>query len=85
MRAEDHDLLGFIGAGNFRDDVEGVEILFVKFIDDIDAERYRQVFLERAENAPVVFDGHRDARQHQWILGISRAAARHRNRSAIVR
>ena len=85
MRAEHDHFIGFVRARNFRDDVERIQIVVVKLVRDVDPQRHRNIFLERAEDAPVVLDIHGDAREHRRVLRIARASGHHGHRAAVVR
>ncbi len=57
MRAEHNDLVGFgfIGAGDFADDVEGVEVVVVELVLDVHQHGDGDFLFEHANDAAVVF------------------------------
>ncbi len=85
MRAKHHDFIGLVRARNFRDDVERIQVVVVILVRDVDLQLHRNVFLKRAEDAPVVFDVHGDAREHWRVFRVARAPAHHGYCAAVVR
>ena len=86
MRAEhDHFVgFGFIRAGDFADDVEGIKIVVEELVVDIELQSDRYLFLEHSVDAAVVFAGNGDARRRWGIfLLIAAASLLHENGSVV--
>ncbi len=66
--------LGLIGAGNFADDVERIQVVVVELVLDIDEHGDGDFFLDHANDAAVVFVGYCDAAR-SWRIFLFVAAA----------
>ena len=75
MRANHHDLVGFVGAGNLSDDVETVRPRFIGELRvDVQLDRHADVVIEQPDHAVVVLDRERDLRNARGA--ITRPVAR---------
>src|SRR6059058_1334059 len=76
VRAEHDDLVGFgfVRAGNLADDVEGIEIVVVELVLDIELHGDLHFLIEHSIDAAVVFAGDGDTRW-SWRVFLLIAAA----------
>ena len=71
VRADHHDFVGLVGAGNFGDDVEAVRIAVVEHVVDLHLQRDRNLLLERPGHAAVVLDGEDHLRRDRRIVRVA--------------
>src|ERR1700722_5279967 len=76
--------LGFIGAGDFADDIERVEIFVVELVLDVDEHAYGDFLCEHAHDGAVIFVGYSDARRNRGIFLFVAATALLNEHGAIV-
>src|SRR5438445_6532452 len=79
VRADDNDFVGFafVRAGDFADDVEGIEVVVVELVFDIELQGDRDLLVESLKHsidAAVVFAGNCDPRV-SWRVFLLIAAA----------
>ena len=86
MRTKHDDFvgLGFVGAGDFADDVEGVGVVIVELVLDVDLKGDGDFLFEHAVNAAVVFNSNSNARRSGRVLFFVAAAALLNKYGAIV-
>src|SRR5260370_42344924 len=86
VRAEHNDFVGFgfVCAGDFADDIEGIQIVIVEPVLDIELKSDGDFFLEHADDAAVVFAGDGDARKSWRILFFVTATPPHHENLAVI-
>ena len=77
VRANHHDFVGFgfVGARNFTDDVEGIQVVFVKLVLNVRLQRNGNFLFQHTREPPIIFAGDGHARGSGRILGVASAAS----------
>src|SRR5437870_2828853 len=71
VRANHDDLVGFVRARDFGDDVEGIRIVVVVLILNVHLDLDGQVLVEQPINAVVLFDGNDHLWSYRWIRFVA--------------
>src|SRR6266700_6452530 len=76
--------LGFVRAGDFADDVEGIQIVVVELVLDIELKCNVDFFLEHSVDATVVFAGDGDTRRSRGIFFFVAPTSLHHENCSVI-
>src|SRR2546422_1770779 len=74
MCAEHDEFVGFVGSGNFADDVERIQIIIVELVLDIHFDSNRNLLVQHSPDPAIVLHGHNDLRWNGRIVRIPATA-----------
>src|SRR2546422_1685527 len=74
MCAEHDEFVGFVGSGNFADDVERIQIIIVELVLDIHFDSKRNLLVQHSPDPAIVLHGHNDLRWNGRIVRIPATA-----------
>src|SRR6266571_1948766 len=76
--------LGFVRAGDFADDVEGIQVVVVELVLDIELQGDVDFFLEHSVDATVVFAGDGDTRRSTGIFFFVAPTSLHHENCSVI-